>query len=128
MSTCHTPPPNRKLMIDRVGQELTRRHGKQRHYSQTQISSAASATGYPIDVHCWAYCVFMDSQSFGDYHLSIGEICNYDAMRTTMLESLGSGLGFSLPSFSWPDFDWLNIDLPSFDWPDIDLSGFFDWT
>ncbi len=125
MSTCHTPPPNRKLMSDRVGQELTKRHGKQHHYSQPQIQSAASAVGYPIDVHCWAYCVFMDASSFGDYHVSIGEICDYDGMRTTMLESLGSGLGFSLPSIDWSGIT--SFELPSVSWPDIDLSSFFDW-
>jgi hypothetical protein len=125
-------------MIDRVGRDLNARYGKKRHYSQSEIHSAASSNGYAVDLHCWAYCVFMDSPSFHSYHQSIGETCDYDAMRTTMLESLGPNLGFALPTISWPNlempqiglphFEMPQIEMPEFSWPEIDLSSFFDWS
>jgi hypothetical protein len=133
MSLCHTPPPNRKMMIDRVGRELNTRHGKQKSYTQPQIQSAASAVGYPVDVHCWAMCVFMDQSDFLAYHAAIGEVCNYDLMRATMLESLGVPLPFGLPSINWPSFNFGGISMPEISrpeisWPEIDLGSFFDWT
>lgn len=99
------------MMIDRVGSQLHTRHGKKKSYTQAEITAAAREAGYSIDVHCWAYCVFMDESSFRAYHESIGEVCNYDATRATMLESLGPSLGFSLPHISMPDF--LNFEMPS---------------
>lgn len=121
------------MMIDRVGHELNTRHGKQKSYTQPQIQSAASNVGYPIDVHCWAMCVFMDQPDFNSFHETLGEACNYDLMRTTMLESLGPNLGFRLPQFNLPDFGLINFEMPSMDlpeitWPEIDLGSFFDWS
>ncbi|MBX3096329.1 MAG: hypothetical protein KF812_05650 [Fimbriimonadaceae bacterium] len=132
MSLCHTPPPNRKLMIDKVGRELNQEHGKQKSYTQPQIQSAASNVGYPMDVHCWAMCVFMDADSFNRFHATIGEACNYDVMRGTMLQSLGLNLPFNLPQISWPDFgnvdfNFPEMSLPEITWPELDLSSFFDW-
>lgn len=103
------------MMVDRVGQQLVAKHGKQKYYTQPQISSAASAAGYPIDVHCWAYCVFMDEPSFDAFHRSIGEICDFTAMKTTMLQGLAGG-GFGLP----------DLDLSWIEWPDLDLGGMLD--
>ncbi len=131
------------MMIDRVGRELTAKHGKQKSYTPPQIQSAASNVGYPIDVHCWAMCVFMSQSDFAAYHDSIGESCNYDLMRGTMLDSLGVNLPFKLPQINYPDLSFVNfsipdINLPSFNlpeinlpdisWPEIDLSSFFDWS
>lgn len=105
------------MLVDRVGKELVSRHGKQRTYSQPQIQSAAQHVGYPLDVHCWAYCVFMDAGSFNDFHRSIGEACDYTAMKATMLDGLSGG-GFQLP----------DLDLSWIEWPDINLSSIFDWS
>lgn len=115
MSTCHTPPPNRKMMIQRVGQQLAQRHGKQRTYTQPQIQDSALAAGYGMDIHCWAYCVFMDMPSFNLFHHSIGESCDFGEMRATMFDGLNFD-GFSLS----------DINLPDFDWPDFSLGSIFD--
>ena len=104
------------MLVDRVGKELVTNHGKQKYYTQQQIHSAASSAGYPIDVHCWAYCIFMDSPTFDDYHATIGESCDFVGMKATMLEGVTSG------GFEWPD-----IDLSWIEWPDIDLGSMFDW-
>jgi hypothetical protein len=105
------------MLVDRVGKELIARHGKQRTYTQPQIQSAAQQVGYPIDVHCWAYCIFMDHGAFDEFHRSIGEACDYTSMKATMLDSLSGG-GFQLP----------DLGLSWIEWPDIDLSLIFDWS
>ncbi|MBL8059887.1 MAG: hypothetical protein JNK63_04125 [Chthonomonas sp.] len=133
MSICHVPPSDKRGFIDQVGQELTARYGKKKQYSQPQIARAVEARGYQPDYACWAYSVFMDGSDFVHFHQQIGELCNYDLMRTTMLEDIAPSLGFSLPDFGGLNFDWSTFDFssfewPSFDWPDIDLSGFFDWS
>ena len=117
MSTCHTPPPDRKQLIKRVGQKLVQRHGKRPTYTQPQIQSAAGSCGYPIDWHCWAYCIFMSQDSFDSYHTTLGEACDYMDMKGTMLASLGES-GSLLP----------DLNLSWIEWPDmgIDLSGVFD--
>ncbi len=103
-------------MVDRIGKQVTERHGKQKYYTQPQIQSAATAAGYPIDIHCWAYCVFMDLDGFDSFHQSIGEVCDYSSMKSTMLEGIASS-GSLLK----------NINLSWREWPSIDLSGALDW-
>jgi hypothetical protein len=103
------------MMIQRVGQQLTQRHGKQRTYTQPQIQDSALAAGYGLDIHCWAYCVFMDMPSFNLFHQSIGESCDFNEMRSTMFD------GLNLEGFSLSD-----ISLPDVDWPDFDLGSIFD--
>ncbi|MEQ1821137.1 MAG: hypothetical protein ABL949_01370 [Fimbriimonadaceae bacterium] len=116
MSTCHTPPPNRKMMIQRVGHQLAQRHGKQRTYTQPQIQESALAAGYAMDIHCWAYCVFMAMPDFNHFHQSIGESCDFSEMRATMFEGLNLD-GFSLSDISLPDFELGSI---------FDLGSLFD--
>ena len=116
MATCHTPPPNRKMMVDRVGKNLVDQHGKKRYYTKAEIHDAASSAGYPIDVHCWAMCVFMDQPSFDSIHAAAGEACNFAEMKATMLDALSPG-GFQLP----------DLNLSWIEWPDVDVSGLFNW-
>ena len=133
MSVCHIPPKDKNAFIDKVGQELTIRHGKKKHYSQPQVERAVRSSGYSPDYDCWAYCVFMDGPDFNRFHQMIGESCNFDLMRTSMLQDIAPTMGFTLPDFGgfqvdWPNFDFSSFEWPSIDWPDIDLSGFFDWS
>ncbi len=94
-----------------------RTHGKQNYYKPADIRRAAERRGYPIDIHCWAYCIFSTPEDFGALHAAAGEICDYAAMKTEILTDLASNAPFSL-------FD---VDLSWLEWPDIDLSGIFEW-
>lgn len=102
-----------------IGNDLAKTHGKMKYYSQEQIKASLRRNDYAIDFDCWAYCLFMDHQSFDDYHRSIGEQCDYLSMKESMVASLTQNA-----SDSWPDFDF---DLSWLEWPDINLSSIFDF-
>ena len=101
-----------------VGNDLANSYGKKKYYSQKEIRSSLDRNAYAVDVHCLAYCLFMDHDSFDAYHESIGETCDYLAMKSSMLSAVTEHA-----SDSWLDFDF---DLSWFDWPDIDISSVFD--
>ena len=117
MPACHLKPKDRKAFIGAVGEELVRRHGKQRYYEPSQIRGAASQLGYPVDIVCWAYCIFSAPADFKAVHEAAGEVCDYTAMRAEVLADLTSGGAFSA----------LDVDLSWLEWPDIDLTSVFDW-
>lgn len=108
----------KKAISVAIGNDLTKTHGKKKYYTQSQIKRALEKYGYPIDFHCWAYCLFMDHPSFDTYHESIGENCDYLSMKESMVSSLTDQA-----SDSWFDFDF---NLSWLELPDIDLSSMFD--
>jgi hypothetical protein len=116
MSACHMKPADKKVFIGAVGKELVRTNGKKKYYKPTEVRTAADSCGYPIDIHCWAYCFFSTPSDFAALHDAAGEVCDYVAMKTEILADLASGSAFSL----------LDIDLSWLDWPDIDFSSIFD--
>lgn len=117
MSACELAPNDKKAFVRSVGNELVRKHGKRRYYKPEDIRRAAESGGYPIDIHCWAYCIFATPEDFRLLHEATGEACDYFAMRSEVLADLASGAGFS----------WLDVNLSWLEWPDIDLGGLFDW-
>lgn len=117
MPACHLKPADKKAFISAVGKELVKTHGKQRYYKPRDIRRAAEAHGYPVDIHCWAYCFFSSGEEFKALHDAAGEACDYAVMKAEVLADLASGASFSV-------FD---LELPWLEWPDIDLSAIFDW-
>ena len=117
MPACHLKPSDKKAFIGAVGEELVRVHGKQKYYAPAQVRRAAECRGYPIDIYCWAYCIFSTPGDFKAIHDAAGEVCDYAAMKAEVLTDLASGGTFA----------WFDVDLSWLDWPDIDLSSLFDW-
>jgi hypothetical protein len=120
MPACHIPPKDKKALIDNVGKELVRTHGKRKYYKPAEVRRAADTYGYPIDIHCWAYCIFTSVEDFNTLHEATGDACDYVKMKAEVLADLATAAGHS-------GFDWIDIDLSWLEWPDIDLSGIFDW-
>lgn len=116
MPACEMKPDDKKAFVGAVCEELVKRHGKQNYYRTDQIGKAAKDRGYPLDVHCWAYCIFSSAEDFKALHEAAGEVCDHAAMKAEVLAELAGG------SFQWPD-----IDLSWLEWPDIDVSAIFDW-
>lgn len=110
-------PADKKAFISDVGKELVRTNGKKKYYKPEEVRKAADKYGYPIDIHCWAYCFFSSPPDFESLHEAAGEACDYVDMKTELLADLASG----------GTFDILDIDLSWLEWPDIDVSSIFDW-
>lgn len=117
VAACELAPKDKKALVDAVGKELVRKHGKQRYYRPADVAEAATASGYPVDVHCWAYCIFTCPRDFASLHEATGVACDYLAMRGDVLAELANGGSFSL----------LDTGLSWLEWPDIDLDGPIDW-
>lgn len=117
MPACHLKPADKKAFIGDVGKRLVGTYGKKKYYEPSQVKKAATDCGYPIDIHCWAYCFYSSPDAFSALHQAAGEACDYVAMKTELLTDLASGSSFSL----------LDVDLSWLEWPDIDLSSIFDW-
>lgn len=117
MAACEMRPADKRALLGAVGEELTKRHGKQRYYRPDDVRSAALDLGFALDVHCWAYCMFSSPGDFRAVHEAMGEACDYMLMKGELLADLAGDGSFALPDL---DLSWL-------EWPDIDLSAIFDW-
>lgn len=117
MPACHLKPRDKKSLISAVGRDLVRKRGKRNYYALSDIRDSVKSSGYPVDVACWAYCVYGSPTDFTTFHEAAGEVCSYFAMRAEILPDLASGMSFS----------WSDLDLSWLEWPDIDLSSMFDW-
>ena len=109
----------KKELSIKIGNDLAATHGKKKFYTQKQVRRSLDKHDYGLDIHCWAYCLFMDHQSFDLYHESINEACDYISMKESMVASVTDHA-----SDSWLDFDF---DLSWLEFPDIDLSDIFDF-
>lgn len=116
MPACELKLSDKKAFIGGVGEELAKRYEKKKYYKTDDIGRAATARGYPIDIHCWAYCIFSLPEDFKALHDAAGEVCDYVKMKTEVLTDLVGG-----------GFQWHDIALSWLEWPDIDLSRIFDW-
>jgi hypothetical protein len=117
MPACELKPDDKKQFISDVGQDLVRRHGKQKYYPPDEVRQSRQSAGYPLDIECWAMVIFTTPEDFEFIHQAVGDACDYAAMKTEVLTDLAGTSSFWLPDVS---LSWL-------EWPDIDLSSLFDW-
>ena len=117
IGTCHTPPKDKKAFAKRIGDDLVKHRGKKKFYSIAEVHSSLRRLNVAYDLDCWAFSLYSSRNDFDRHHRSLGEPCNYDAMRSDMIDALADGSSRSL-------FD---IDLSWLEWPDIDLSSIFDF-
>jgi hypothetical protein len=108
---------DKKAYVKSVGEILVKEHGKKKFYTPKQVKKASSNSKYDIDLVCWAMCLYSSPSDFKTYHESIGETCDYAAMKSEMTAVLTDGASD----------DWFDIDLSWLEWPEIDLSSIFDF-
>ena len=102
--------------IAKLGPELRKRYGHQKHYSPQQVRQTAGDMGLQFDYLCFAYCLYCSPSDFALVHAAAGEACDYAAMKAEVLADLAGG-----------SFSLFDLDLSWLEWPDIDLSSLFDW-
>jgi hypothetical protein len=120
MPACTISPSDRRAQLSIVGNDLIKNYGKKRYYSIEEVKQANRRKKIDPDYLCWSHAAFNLHAEFDAYHRSLGEECDYAAMKSEMLLSISSS----------EDSSWFDIDLPWFEFPDIDLSvfDFLDWT
>ena len=116
MTTLALSPSEKKAYGIEVGQILVRDYGKQKFYSSKQVQNASRQSKQSIDWHCHAMCLFTSPIEFKSYHDSIGENCDYEAMKADMSSAMTDGASDS----------WFDLDMSWLEWPDIELPSIFD--
>jgi len=114
MRACSIAPADRKRQVKSVGDDLFKNYGKKKYYTVQEVKEANRRQGVGPDFGCWSHATFNSHSDFDSYHNSIGESCDYAAMKTEMLSSVSTAT----------DSSWFDIDLSWLEFPDIDFSIF----
>ncbi|MDR2237869.1 MAG: hypothetical protein LBE92_17230 [Chryseobacterium sp.] len=114
MSTgCHTAPSNKKEYIADIGKILVQEYGTQKYYKPEEVKTAHQKSKWydGLDFSCWAMSVYSSHSDFTGYHQQTGEICDYTAMKTAMLQGISVPTGSGLPELPDADIDssWLDF-------------------
>ena len=117
-NTCAPAPINKKEYITAIGKILVKEHGKKKFYKPKEIKKAHQNSNWVdvLDFSCWGMVMFSSHSDFDEYHKKIGEVCDYVAMKTEML----NGLSISLTT------DWFEIPNLDLDASWLDLGDVFD--
>jgi cysteine synthase len=111
LATATLSDEEKRQLVRRVGADLNQRHGKRKFYAPREIGESLRRLDERVDLHCWAYCFFANRDAFDAYHTTIGEVCDYVAMKAQMLSAVTAGASDA----------WFSVDLSWLDWPDVDL-------
>jgi hypothetical protein len=118
MPACAIAPTDRRKQARLVGNDLVENYGRKQYYTPLEIRNANRRQAIPIDFSCWSYAMFTSHEDFDAYHRSLGEVCDYVAMKSEMLSSVSTAI-----DSSWFDFDLSWLQFPEIDWSIFD---FFD--
>ncbi len=120
MPACAITPADKRRQAKLVGEDLVKNYGKKRYYTPLEIRNANRHGGIPIDVVCWSYAIYASMVDFDAHHQKLGETCDYAAMKTEMLSSIGGNV--DVASVTDTDLSWLEV--PSVDWSLFDFLDF----
>jgi hypothetical protein len=118
MPACAISHVDRRKQLRLVGSDLVKNYGKKQYYTVQEVKNANRRQAIPYDVGCWSHATFNSHSDFDAYHQSIGESCDYVAMKSEMLASVSSA-----GDTSWFDIDLSWLEFPCIDWSIFD---FFD--
>lgn len=119
MTACTLAPADRRKQAQVVGNDLIRHHGRRKFYTVQEVKDANRRQRIDIDVACWSHALFNTHADFDAYHRSLGEDCDYVAMKGEMLSSVSGAT-----DAPWFDFDLSWLEFPDIDWSIFDLFDF----
>ena len=114
MRACAISPADRREQVRLVGNDLVKNYGKKKFYSVQEVKAANRRQDVSLDVACWSHAMFNSHGDFDAYHRSVGENCDYIAMKGEMVSSVSHDA----------DTSWFDLDLSWLEFPDIDFSIF----
>ena len=65
----------------RLGRALVERYGKERTYSVNQVRVTAEKVGLDVEYIDYAYAAYCGRKLYEEHHTSLGEVCNWAAVR-----------------------------------------------
>ena len=110
--TCAPAPHDKRKYISDLGKILVKDYGKKNYYKPEEVKKAhqKSAWSY-LDFSCWGMSTFSSHSDFDAYHEQTGEVCDYTAMKTEMLEGISITDSVNLTDMPDVDLDasWLDL-------------------
>jgi uncharacterized membrane protein YgcG len=73
-----------------LGSKLRKRYGASRYYTPGQVKATVRTYGLDSTWLGYALCMYCDSDSFTQYHIDIGEPCDYKAMQCDVAAQFSS--------------------------------------
>jgi hypothetical protein len=109
---CAPAPPDKRQYISDLGKILVNDYGKKKYYKPEEVKKAHQKSAWrSLDFSCWGMSTFSSHSDFDTYHEQTGEVCDYTAMKTEMLE--GISITDSVHLTDMPDIDldasWLDL-------------------
>lgn len=117
MKTTFAVSVDKRALGKTVGDELLKRHGKQRFYKVQEVLDVFDFLELGFDGLNWALAAFSSPEEFAAYNASLGSTADYAAMKSEMFDAM-TGTDSS---------SWFDLDMSWLEWPDFDFSGLFDF-
>jgi hypothetical protein len=96
-----------------LGPKLKERYGENKHYTPAQVKRTAEECGYNTDYLCMALCMYCTYPDFTAYHQSVGETCDYNAMRVEVADRFfGGDASFDAVDVIHGGSGWDAVDAP----------------
>jgi hypothetical protein len=73
--------------LTNLGPELRKRYGTKPAYTPTQVRETLNFIRYRDGYDCYSFAIYCDYNDFNEYHRTIGESCDYHAMRNEITQS-----------------------------------------
>ncbi len=116
--SCKVSPPNKKEYISDIGKILVVENGKKKYYKPEEVKKAHRKSKWYdelyFDFSCWGMSVFSSHSDFDKHHEETGEVCDYVAMKTEMLNDLSIST-----DINWIDIPDIDIDASWLDFGDV---------
>lgn len=109
---CPPAPPDKKRYISDLGRILVADNGKKKYYKPEEVKKAHKKSHWSnYDFSCWGMSTYSSHSDFDRYHQETGEVCDYTAMKSEMLEGLSSSDSVHLADLPIDSLDasWLDI-------------------
>lgn len=109
---CPPAPIDKRKYISDLGKILVVDYGKKKYYEPKEVKKAHKKSEWrAYDFSCWGMSTYSSHSDFDSYHQETGEICDYAAMKTEMLEGISLTDSIHLADLPAIDIDasWLDI-------------------
>lgn len=110
--TCPPAPQDKRKYITDIGKILVADNGKKKYYKPEEVKKAHQKSQWGgLDFSCWGMSTFTSHSDFDNYHLEIGETCDYATMKAEMLEGISLTDTIHLVDLQEIDLDasWLDM-------------------
>lgn len=80
-----------KSYVKRLPRALAKDYGKHRTYTPKQVVRCIERYGLSVSYSCYGIAIFSNKKEFDRYHTDMGEVCDYQIMRSEIGASFFQG-------------------------------------